>query len=409
MQFGLIGKSLSHSYSVDIHKSIADYNYKLCELSENEIPDFLKKRDFYGINVTIPYKEKVIPYLDEISDTAKEIGAVNTVVNRNGKLYGYNTDFNGMLSLINHAGISISGKKVLILGTGGTSKTANAVAKSLGANQIIFVSRTQKAGSVTLDLAYSCHFDAQIIINTTPSGMFPSCDDTPINVNSFTSLEGVIDAVYNPIRTNLVLNARKRGITAEGGLYMLASQAVYASSLFLGTQEKNIDFAYKNVKNQKENIVLIGMPSCGKTTIGKILADTLKRDFFDSDEEFLTKRNMPIPDFFQKYGEKEFRKAEKNIISELSKKSGSIIATGGGAVLNSENVTRLKRNGKIVFLNRSPELLVPTSDRPLSSDRDAVNNLFQKRYPIYKSVCDIEISADGSIYDVLNVILKELF
>ncbi len=410
MQFGLIGKHLSHSYSVEIHKLIADYDYELLELSEVELSDFLKKRDFCGINVTIPYKEAVIPYLDEISDNAKKIGAVNTVINKGGRLLGYNTDFYGMLALIKHAGITLTGKKVLILGTGGTSKTAFAAAESLGAREILFVSRSKKAGAVTFSEAYDFHGDAEIIINTTPCGMFPNTCETPILIDAFPHLKGLIDAVYNPLRTNLVLDGKSKNILAEGGLYMLSAQAVYASALFLDKNADDglIDFAFKSVKREKENIVLIGMPSAGKTTVGKMLADKLGKDFFDSDTEITKKTGIPIPEFFRKYGEKKFRKTEKEVISSLSLKSGAVIATGGGAGIDPENVRALKRNGILVFLNRPLELLTPTNDRPLSSNRATLGRLFDERYPIYKACADFEISAAKSPEYVLDKILKEL-
>ena len=410
MQFGLIGKHLSHSYSVEIHNIIADYDYELFELSEDELSDFFKKRDFRGINVTIPYKEAVIPYLDEISDTAKKIGAVNTVINRHGRLFGYNTDFYGMRALIKHTGLNLDGKKVLILGTGGTSKTAFAVAESLGAKDIIFVSRTKKTGAVTFSEVYDFHNDAQIIINTTPCGMFPNVDGTPIMIDSFSDLEGIIDAVYNPLRTNLVLDGKSRNILAEGGLYMLSAQAVYASKLFLDkvAEDDLIDFAFKSVKKQKENIVLIGMPSCGKTTIGKMLSDALGKDFFDSDFEITERIGITIPEFFKRYGEKKFREIEKEVIASLSKKSDSIISTGGGAILDHENVRALKRNGTLIFLNRPLELLTPTADRPLSSEHSALKRLFDERYPLYRAAADLEILADKSPESVLNSILKEL-
>ena len=410
MQFGLIGKHLSHSYSVEIHNIIADYDYELFELSEDELSDFFKKRDFRGINVTIPYKEAVIPYLDEISDTAKKIGAVNTVINRHGRLFGYNTDFYGMRALIKHTGLNLDGKKVLILGTGGTSKTAFAVAESLGAKDIIFVSRTKKTGAVTFSEVYDFHNDAQIIINTTPCGMFPNVDGTPIMIDSFSDLEGIIDAVYNPLRTNLVLDGKSRNILAEGGLYMLSAQAVYASKLFLDkvAEDDLIDFAFKSVKKQKENIVLIGMPSCGKTTIGKMLSDALGKDFFDSDFEITERIGITIPEFFKRYGEKKFREIEKEVIASLSKKSDSIISTGGGAILDPENVRALKRNGTLIFLNRPLELLTPTADRPLSSEHSALKRLFDERYPLYRAAADLEILADKSPESVLNSILKEL-
>lgn len=410
MQYGLIGKSLPHSYSAEIHKVIADYDYKLLEIPENELCEFLKKRDFLGINVTIPYKETVIPYLDEISENAKKIGAVNTVINKNGKLFGYNTDFDGLKALILKNGIKIPEKKVAILGTGGTSKTAYCVSKELGAREIIFVSRSLKPNAVTFSELYEKHTDIEIIINTTPSGMFPNVEKTPVYLDKFHSLQGVIDVVYNPIRTNLVLDAQKRGIPSEGGLYMLSAQAVYACSHFTGKNidESAIDTAFNAVKSQKENIVLTGMPSCGKSTIGKLLSGTLKKDFFDSDEEIIKKIKMPISDFFKRYGEAEFRKIEKDVISSLSQKSGAVIATGGGAVLDSANVQALKRNGKIIFLNRAIENLIATEDRPLSSNFEALNDMFSKRYPIYKKSADIEILADAAPNDVAAAILKEL-
>ena len=410
MQYGLIGKSLPHSYSAEIHKSIADYDYKLLEIPPNELCEFFKKRDFLGINVTIPYKEAVIPYLDEISDNAKKIGAVNTVVNKNGKLFGYNTDFDGLKALILKNKIPISGKKVAILGTGGTSKTAYCVSKELGAREIIFVSRSLKPNAVTFSELYEKYTDIEIIINTTPSGMFPNVEETPVCLDKFHSLQGVIDVVYNPLRTNLVLDAQKRGIPAEGGLYMLSAQAVYACSHFTGKNidKSIIDTAFNAVKSQKENIVLIGMPSSGKSTIGKLLSDTLKKDFFDSDERIIEKIKMPISDFFKRYGEAEFRKIEKDVISSLSQKSGAVIATGGGAILDSENVQTLKRNGKIVFLNRAIENLIATEDRPLSSNFEALKDMFSKRYPIYKKSADIEILSDAAPNDVAAAILKEL-
>lgn len=410
MQFGLIGKTLKHSYSVEIHNMIADYDYRLLEISESELPDFFKKREFSGINVTIPYKEKIFPFLNELSETVRYTGAVNTVLNRNGRLIGDNTDFYGMLSLIKHSGITLKGKKVLILGTGGTSKTARAVAQHLDAAEIIFVSRTKKEDSITYCEAIRNYSDAQIIINTTPLGMFPNSDGLPIGVDIFTELDGVIDVIYNPIRTNLVLDAQEKGILAEGGLYMLVAQAVYASSLFLDAKpdESLIDLTYRKIKNEKGNIVLIGMPSSGKTTLGKMLSKALNKDFYDSDAEIVKKTGLSIPEIFQKYGEAEFRHVEKLVVSELSKKSGAVIATGGGAVLNSQNVRSLKQNGVFIFLNRPFELLTPTADRPLSKSRDALKKLFDERFPIYKNVADIEIQADKSPELILDEIKKEL-
>ena len=232
-RYGCIGKTLAHSFSKEIHNELADYEYELIELGEDELQPFFQKKEFSALNVTIPYKTAVIPYLDSVSEIARRIGAVNTVVNRDGKLYGYNTDCYGMMELIERVGISVRGKKVLILGTGGTSKTASVVAKDLGAAEILTVSRKSQVGSITYEQASKIHSDANIIINTTPAGMYPDCDGTPIDIGAFDKLEGVIDAIYNPLRTNLVLDAKKRNINAEGGLYMLMMQAVGAVQKFL--------------------------------------------------------------------------------------------------------------------------------------------------------------------------------
>jgi len=411
MQFGLIGKTLAHSYSAEIHKSIGNYRYELLELPENQLADFFKKRDFSGINVTIPYKEAVIPYLDEISESARKIGAVNTIVNKNGRLLGYNTDFVGMKALLEFNRISVSGKKVAILGTGGTSKTAFAVSESLGAKKIILVSRTKKENAVTFSGLYELHKDVEVIINTTPVGMFPNVDDAPVLLDKFPGLCAVVDVIYNPLRTELLLSAKRRGINTAGGLYMLAAQAVFASALFTDTEADNekIEKAFSEVLRQKENIVLIGMPSSGKSTVGKRLASGLNRDFYDSDTEITAKEKLSPREIIERYGEAYFRNAEKEVIKELSKKSGAVIATGGGAVLDGANVDALKRNGVIVFLNRPLEKLMPTPDRPLSADFAALERLYSVRLPIYRAASDIEIVADGTVADVVTKVLKELF
>lgn len=410
MQFGLIGKTLAHSYSAEIHKSIGNYRYELLELSENQLAEFFKKRDFSGINVTIPYKEAVIPYLDEISESARKIGAVNTIVNKNGRLSGYNTDFAGMKALLEFNKISVSGKKVAILGTGGTSKTAFAVSESLGAKKIILVSRTKKENAVTFSELYELHKDVEVIINTTPVGMFPNVDGTPVLLDRFPHLCAVVDVIYNPLRTELLLSAKRRDINVAGGLYMLAAQAVFASALFTDTEADNekIEKAFSEVLRQKENIVLIGMPSSGKSTVGKRLASELNRNFYDSDTEITATEKLSPREIIERYGEAHFRNAEKEVIKELSKKSGAVIATGGGAVLSGDNVDALKRNGVIVFLNRPLEKLMPTPDRPLSADFATLERLYNLRLPTYKAAMDIEICADGTVADVVTKVLKEL-
>lgn len=410
MKYGLIGEHLKHSYSCEIHAQIADYEYELHELPPSGLGGFLKKREFNAINVTIPYKQDVIPYLDEISDTAKRIGAVNTIVNRNGRLYGDNTDFAGMLALAKHIGVDMKGRKVLILGTGGASKTGHALAEYMGAQSVFYVSRSGKDGSISYEQAVTEHSDAQIIINATPVGMFPKQDGRPIDISAFPKLEGVIDAIYNPLRTNLILDAQERGIPAEGGLYMLSAQAVHASAVFrdIPLDESLVDKAFKSVKNDKQSIVLIGMPSSGKTTVGRILAEKCGKQLADTDEYIVRKIGMPISDFFAKHGEAEFRKIEKETVAELSATGGRIIATGGGAVLDAENVRALKQNGVLVFLDRRPENLIATDDRPLASRRSALEKLYAERYDIYCAAAELHIDANTTSEAEADAILKEL-
>lgn len=410
MKYGLIGEHLKHSYSCEIHAQIADYEYELHEIPPSGLGGFLKKREFNAINVTIPYKQDVIPYLDEISDTAKRIGAVNTIVNRNGRLYGDNTDFAGMLALAKHIGVDMKGRKVLILGTGGASKTGHALAEYMGAQSVYYVSRSGKDGSISYEQAVTEHSDAQIIINATPVGMFPKQDGRPIDISAFPKLEGVIDAIYNPLRTNLVLDAQERGIPAEGGLYMLSAQAVHASAVFrdIPLDESLVDKAFKSVKNDKQSIVLIGMPSSGKTTVGRILAEKCGKQLADTDEYIVRRIGMPISDFFAKHGEAEFRKIEKETVAELSATGGRIIATGGGAVLDAENVRALKQNGVLVFLDRRPENLIATDDRPLASRRSALEKLYAERYDIYCAAAELHIDANTTPEAEADAVLKEL-
>ena len=410
MKYGLIGEHLKHSYSCEIHAQIADYEYELHEIPPSGLGEFLKKREFNAINVTIPYKQDVIPYLDEISDTAKRIGAVNTIVNRNGGLYGDNTDFAGMLALAKHIGVDMNGRKVLILGTGGASKTGHALAEYMGAQSVYYVSRSGKDGSISYEQAVTEHSDAQIIINATPVGMFPKQDGRPIDISAFPKLEGVIDAIYNPLRTNLILDAQERGIPAEGGLYMLSAQAVHASAVFrdIPLYESLVDKAFKSVKNDKQSIVLIGMPSSGKTTVGRILAEKCGKQLADTDEYIVRKIGMPISDFFAKHGEAEFRKIEQETVAELSATGGRIIATGGGAVLDAENVRALKQNGVLVFLDRRPENLIATDDRPLASRRSALEKLYAERYDIYCAAAELHIDANTTPEAEADAILKEL-
>lgn len=411
MKYGVIGEHLKHSFSKDIHEKIADYKYDICEIEPEKLESFIKSGEFEGINVTIPYKEKVIPHLYSVSDKAKRIGAVNTVVNKDGKLYGYNTDYMGMRALILRNKIDLKGKKALIMGNGGTAKTGRAVLTDLGASQIIHVGREGEGADVLYGDVVELHSDADFILNTTPVGMFPKNEGKIIDIKLFPKLMGLIDVVYNPLRTNIVLDAIEMGIPAESGLYMLVSQAVYASEFFL---EKKYDISvcestFKEILKSKENIVLTGMPSSGKTTVGKYLAGITGKEFIDTDDEIVKKIGMDIPSYFAKYGEKAFRDVESEVIGEISKKNGLIISTGGGAILRKENVRSLKQNGRVYFLNRSLELLTPTSSRPLSSDMEALKKRFEERYELYLSSCDVEIKADGTVKEVGNIISEEFY
>ena len=390
MEYGLIAEKLSHSFSKEIHNKLADYIYELKELKKEELKAFILKKEFKAINVTIPYKEAVMPYLDEIDDKARLIGSVNTIVNNNGKLYGYNTDFFGMKQLILKNGISLKDKKVLILGSGGTAKTAFAVSKHLGANEIYYVSRSKTQTTVTYDEALNNHADAHVIINTTPVGMFPSIDKTPIDLKPFKNLSAVIDVIYNPLKTQFLLNAEELGIKAVGGLYMLVSQAKVACEYFLN---KNIDDSmmetvFKDILSSKQNVVFVGMPSSGKSTVGKLVAEKLSRKFYDTDLLIYEKTGKTPAEIINGRGEKEFRLIESEVISEISKLSGIVIATGGGAILNDENIKNLKKNGLIWFIDRPIESLETGPDRPLSSNKNQLIKRYNERYPKYNACAD---------------------
>ena len=407
MKYGLIGEKLGHSFSKVIHEKIADYTYELREIPKDGLDRFMKEKDFLGINVTIPYKSAVIPYLDYIDPIAEKIGAVNTVVNREGKLYGYNTDFGGLKMLTEKADFDYSNKKVLVLGSGGTSRTAKAVAENLGADEVIVVSRS---GEINYENVYSLHGDADYIINTTPLGMYPSVEGCAVDVDKFSRLSGVTDVVYNPLKTRLCLEAEKHNISSVNGLYMLVCQAVLACSLFTGDEsdtDKVAEEIYKELISEKRNIVLIGMPGSGKSTIGKALAEKTGKTFYDTDE-IISSRYGDIPGIFAEKGEAYFRDKEFEAVKEVSVYNGAIIATGGGAVLRKENTDALRQNGMIFFLNRPLEDIIPTDDRPLSSNFEALKKRFEERYEIYLSSADKEIYVDGDVTNAVNRILESL-
>lgn len=406
MKYGCIGNPLAHSFSVDIHRRIGKYDYELCPLPPEELDGFMRRRDFLGINVTIPYKQAVIPYLDEIDDVAKSIGAVNTIVNNSGKLFGYNTDFFGMRSAILRMGGALSGKKVAVLGTGGTSRTAVAVASSLGAKEVFRVSRSGREGAITYDALYAENADADAIINTSPVGMFPNIYGVPVELDRFKNLTVVFDAVFNPLRTELVLDARERGIKAEAGLYMLVSQGVAASEHFLGEKLPNglSDEVFSYVVSARENIVLIGMASSGKSTVGKLLAERQERKFYDTDKLIVERAGIGVAEIFDNYGEAKFREIEREVVSDIAKESGAVIATGGGTSLFPENVKKLRQNGRFYLLDRSPDLLTPTFDRPLARDIETMKRRYFERYDTYRAAADHVIKNDKTALDAVNEI-----
>ena len=391
-QYGCIGKKLTHSFSKEIHARLADYAYDLIELAEEEIPPFFAAKNFAAINVTIPYKQTVIPYLDEVSDIATRIGAVNTIVNREGKLYGYNTDYYGMKALIDRMGLDLRGKKVLVLGTGGTSRTARVVATDLGASLVLTVSRRKTEDYITYDEATALHADAEIIINTTPAGMYPDCESVPMDIGSFSRLEGVIDAVYNPLRTNLVLDAMERGIKAEGGLYMLVMQAVVAVERFLDTKipKETADRVFASVLASKENIVLTGMPGSGKSTVGRLL-DLDGFELIDTDTEIEKRCGCTVKKLIAERGETAFRDLETQVVRDVSSVSGRIISTGGGAILRKENLRCLRRNGRLYFIDADLSRLRATGDRPLSNTQDKLTKLYHDRIGIYRATADVTV------------------
>ena len=407
MKYGLIGEKLGHSFSKAIHEKIADYTYELKEIAKDELDSFMKEKSFCGINVTIPYKAAVIPYLDYIDPVAEKIGAVNTIVNRDGKLYGYNTDFGGLKMLVEKSGFDYKDKKVIVLGTGGTSKTACAVAASLGACEIVTVGRKE---AVNYENLYSLHADADFIINTTPLGMYPEVNGYAVEPADFTSLKGITDVVYNPLKTRLCQKAEEASVRCECGLYMLVCQAVLACAHFTSEEldvKKLADEIYADILSEKQNIVLIGMPGSGKSTIGKALSEKTGKPFVDTDD-MICDEFGDISTIFSEKGEVFFRDAEALKVKEASLMNGRIIATGGGAVLRAENIKALKQNGIIFFLNRPLEDIIPTDDRPLSSNIEALRKRFEERYDIYVSSAEEEILVDGNVENSVNKILEKL-
>lgn len=404
MQCGLLGRKLGHSYSPQIHNLLGDYSYVLFEKEPEELENFLKNGEFSGLNVTIPYKKEVIPYLSELSPTAQKMGCVNTVLRRSdGTLYGHNTDYFGFTSLVRHAGLSVAGKKVLVLGSGGASNTAVAALKDLGASPVV-ISRSGENNYQNLHR----HTDAAAIVNTTPVGMYPNTGVSPIDLALFPHLEGVLDVIYNPARTQLLLDAEKLGIPRENGLWMLVAQAKEAAEVFTGGKisDEVIEKIYRELSHQMKNIVLIGMPGCGKSTIGTLLAEKLGRTLADADEKIISLAGKSIPDIFAQDGEPTFRDWETKALAELGKQSGLVIATGGGCVTQKRNYPLLHQNGYLVWLERDCSVL-PTDGRPLSQAND-LGKMYAVRKPLYEVFADIRVENAGTPEETAQKILDAL-
>ena len=405
LKCGLLGRKLGHSYSPAIHGMLSDYSYELFEREPEQLEDFLLHGDWNGINVTIPYKKTVLPYCRELSPLAKEIGSVNTIVRRpDGSLFGDNTDAYGFESLVKKSGIDVRGKKALVLGSGGASVTVVAVLKRLGAGSVTVISRS---GEDNYDNIRK-HADAKIIVNTTPVGMFPNNGQSAVDLGTFPACEGVLDVVYNPARTAMLLQAEQRGIPHAGGLYMLVAQAKRSSEIFTGSSipDSEIERIEKVLSAQMQNIILIGMPSSGKSTIAAALGEKLGRPVYEADALIEEEAGMDIPAIFAGHGEEYFRKLETQVLRKLGAMSGAIISTGGGCVTREENYEPLHQNGRMVWLLRDTDKLDKTG-RPISLRSD-LNELYARREPMYARFADLKADNNGSIEDTLAQILEAL-
>ena len=401
MNCGLLGGKLGHSYSPQIHSHLGNYPYCLIEKSLEEVEDFLKYGDFTGLNVTIPYKSTVIPYCTSLSPIAARLGAVNTIVRqKDGTLHAHNTDYFGFDTMLRRSGLSVSGKKVLVLGTGGTSKTAVAVLQDHGAN-VVVISRSGENNYTNLNL----HTDASVIVNTTPVGMYPNNGVAPVCLDDFPQLEGVLDVIYNPARTQLLLDAEKRGIVAMNGLLMLVAQAKESAEWFTGRPiaDEKIDQIHTLLRKQMENIILIGMPGSGKSTVGQIIAERVGKTFVDADALIAEKAGCTIPEIFATQGETGFRAIETQVLAEIGKSSGLVIATGGGCVTREKNYPLLHQNGSIFCLERELSEL-PTDGRPLSQT-NPLAEMYRIRKPMYARFADHSIDNNGAPENAASMIL----
>ncbi len=405
MKYGLIGKTLGHSFSKQIHGELSDYQYDYYEVQPEGLEELLRKRDIGGFNVTIPYKKDVIKYCNKLTSAAKRIGSVNTLVyGDNRSLLGHNTDYDGFLYMVNRASIDFKNAKVLILGSGGTSLTARTVAEDLAAREIIVVSRK---GPISYD-QLEAHYDSNIIINTTPVGMYPNNGESLIDLSHFKNCYGVLDVIYNPLSSQLILEAKALGIKCSGGLPMLVAQARSAAELFSDSTipESKTEKVIQKLTQDKENIVLIGMPGSGKSSIGYELSKRLGRELIETDKLIEEMEEATIPEIFQKKGEAYFRNLERKAVFMAGKEGGKIISTGGGVVLFKENYGPLAQNGRIYFLERDIEKL-SREGRPLSTGLDALKTMYKHRLPLYLSFCHKRIPNLATIDEASSSIIED--
>lgn len=401
MNCGLLGRHLTHSYSPQIHNLLCDYTYSLFEIEPEDLAEFLTERNFDGINVTIPYKKAVIPYCDALSPQAKMLGSVNTIVKTaDGRLIGHNTDYFGFSYLLAQSNLSVAGKKVLILGNGGAAATVKAVLQEKRA-EVVIISRSGENHYNNLHL----HKDAALIVNATPVGMYPNNGYSPLDISLFSNLEGVLDLIYNPARTKLLLDAEKRDLITANGLTMLVAQAKESAEWFSGNKiaDSRIEEIYSVLQKQMENIILIGMPGCGKSTVGALLAKKAGRTFVDADAVIAEKAGRSIPQIFADGGEAAFRKIETEVLGDIGKGSGLVIATGGGCVTRAENYPLLHQNGRIIWLKRDISALA-TDGRPLSQ-ASKLEEMYQKREPLYSAFADCIINNNHTPEDAADKIL----
>ncbi len=403
-KFGLIGESLSHSKSKEIHQLFERYDYNLKNLKPSEVEGFFEKKNFRGINVTIPYKELSIKYLDQVDPLAREIGAVNTIVNKDGELFGYNTDYLGFDYSLKYFDLDLKDKKILILGSGGASKMVQKLVAERGAKRLVVISRRGENNYENLGKFN----DFNVIINASPVGMYPNNMECKVDLKIFKNLEAVIDLIYNPLNTKLILDGKKLGIKTMNGLLMLVAQAFFAAELFLDEQldESLIEKIYFKIKSDMENIALVGMPSCGKTTMARLLSEKLNRDYFDTDK-LIQEREGKIPEIFENKGEKYFRDFETKVLEEVSKKTGIIIATGGGTPLREINRDLLLQNSLVIYLDRDIKNL-ETEGRPLSKNLETLEKMYGERNKIYQDISHIKIKVIEDKERTLEKILEEI-